>query len=74
MDRIARADDLIVYKLLADRPRDRSDIDEILRSGVELDREYIESWASDWGVIDRWAQALNRLDRGIDPPDLGLSL
>lgn len=56
---VATPEDLIVYKLIAHRPRDREDIDAIrrtqARSGRPLDRAYIERWARFWGVADRLA-------------------
>lgn len=55
--RVATPEDLVVYKLIANRPRDLEDIDAIrrtqARSGPGLDRRYIERWARFWGVSER---------------------
>ena len=59
-DHVLTAEDVIVHKLIAWRPRDRNDIASILDTGIELDDEYIRHWASEWDVADRWEQALER--------------
>lgn len=51
---ISTSEDVIVHKLIANRHRDRADIAEILRSGTPLDRSYIERWAKEWEVLERW--------------------
>jgi hypothetical protein len=66
----ASPEDLIIFKLIADRGKDQGDIDGILdRSIQKIDRVYIERWTSDLGVRDRWMEALtrhqDRLDSGI---------
>lgn len=54
---VATPEDLIVYKLIADRPRDRDDIAAILRTqnraAREIDWAYVEQWARFWSVLDR---------------------
>lgn len=54
---VATLEDLIVYKLLADRPRDRDDIRAMLRTqaraGRVTDWDHIESWSRYWSVTDR---------------------
>ncbi len=54
---VATPEDLIVYKLVADRPRDRDDIEAILRTqartGRVIDWAHIERWAGFWSVSDR---------------------
>lgn len=52
--RFLRVEDVIVHKLIAGRPRDVDDIGEILATGRGLDVEYVERWASFWGVLDLW--------------------
>jgi predicted nucleotidyltransferase len=56
---VATPEDLIVYKLVADRARDRDDISAILRTqsraGREIDWAYVERWAGFWSVLDRLA-------------------
>jgi hypothetical protein len=61
LDRAGRyltVEDVIVHKLLAWRPRDRDDIASILATDPVLDTAYIERWADEWEVGDRWNQAL----------------
>lgn len=54
---VASPEDLVVYKLLADRPRDREDIRSILttqeRAGRPIDWAYIEHWSAFWRITDR---------------------
>jgi predicted nucleotidyltransferase len=54
---VASPEDLIVYKLLADRSRDREDIRAITRTldraGRRLDWEYVERWSRFWGIEER---------------------
>lgn len=56
-DRYLTAEDVIVHKLIAWRPRDRDDIASILAAGHRLDTAYISHWAAEWGVADRWEKA-----------------
>ncbi len=60
--RVLSAEEVIVHKLIANRHRDRADVHEILRAGVSLDREYIERWAEEWEVLERWRSALAESD------------
>jgi hypothetical protein len=53
--RIATPEDLIVLKLIADRPKDRADLDG-LASLPSLDWAYVERWADEWSVADRLAR------------------
>ncbi len=50
-------EDVIVHKLLAWRARDRDDIAEIFAGGVAIDENYVERWADEWQVRDRWEEA-----------------
>lgn len=50
-------EDVIVHKLLAWRPRDQDDIRSIRAAGHALDDAYIDRWAAEWQVVDRWAEA-----------------
>jgi hypothetical protein len=43
--------------LIAWRERDRDDISSILRTGIALDESYVEHWAREWGVTERWDHA-----------------
>lgn len=57
LDHVITAEDVVVHKLIAWRPRDRDDIASILETGRPLDEAYIEHWAREWDVLDRWRQA-----------------
>ncbi len=54
---VITAEDVIVHKLIAWRARDQDDVLSILRSGRSLDEEYIEYWAGEWDVSERWDEA-----------------
>lgn len=57
--RVATPEDLIVLKLIADRPKDRADAAAL--AGVPaLDWGHVEHWATEWRVEER----LRRLRRG----------
>lgn len=54
---VSSPEDLVVYKLLADRPRDREDIRAVLRTqartGRPFDWRHVERWAAFWQISDR---------------------
>lgn len=56
IDGVLTAEDVIVHKLIAGRPRDLDDIDSILASDVNLNERYIVEHAEAWGVLERWMQ------------------
>lgn len=47
-------EDVILHKLIAARPRDLDDIENILDAAPELDEAYLTGWAEAWGVLDLW--------------------
>ncbi len=52
------AEDLVVMKCLANRPQDLLDVSAVLkRRGDRLDREYVDPWANEMNVTDRWETA-----------------
>ena len=53
-------EDVIVHKLIAWRPRDQGDIASILSAGHQMDDAYIEEWAREWEVLDRWREISER--------------
>ena len=57
-DHVLTVEDVFIHKLIAWRPRDQDDIHSILSTGVAFDREYVNHWAAEWGVQDRWREAL----------------
>jgi hypothetical protein len=50
--RVATVEDLIILKLIADRPKDHADILGLLALAA-LDWLYLEKWAAAWGVAER---------------------
>jgi predicted nucleotidyltransferase len=65
--RVVRPEHLIVYKLIAGRPRDFSDAGEVMRTrslaDERIDLDLIRHWANEWGVTDR----LQRLLDDVEP-------
>lgn len=62
--RVVRPEHLIVFKLIAGRPRDLADVDEVLRTrelaGAPVDVAVVRRWAREWGVEARLDSALRR--------------
>jgi hypothetical protein len=50
--RVATVEDLIVMKLIADRPKDRIDLVE-LSALPGIDWSYIDHWAREWQITER---------------------
>lgn len=50
--RVATREDLIVLKLIADRAKDKLDLEGLMVLDG-LDWEYVERWAREWDVVDR---------------------
>ena len=50
---LVSAEDLILLKLLAHRPRDLSDIADVRFTQGELDENYMRSWAEKLGITER---------------------
>ena len=49
---VATAEDLIVMKLIANRPKDRADLAGLVAI-PHIDWGYVTRWAHEWGVADR---------------------
>lgn len=62
--RVVRVEDLIIYKTLAGRPRDLTDIEEVVRcqlaAGVTIDWKYIEDECALWDALEVLKQARDR--------------
>jgi hypothetical protein len=56
--RVITAADLILFKLLADRPKDRLDIQNVLTVQGVPEAAYVREWAERLGVSERWDRAL----------------
>ena len=54
------AEDLVLLKLLASRPKDLVDVADILFIQGELDHEHMRTWAVKLGIADRLEAALRR--------------
>lgn len=59
--RVATAEDLIVLKLIANRPKDRNDLLGLVRLPA-IDWSYVERWAAEWHVAGLLAEV--RRDAG----------
>lgn len=56
---LATPEDLILLKLMADRPRDRADIADIRFIQGDLDEAYMRRWADELGFADRLEDVLS---------------
>ncbi len=54
------AEDLVLLKLLANRPKDRTDVLDILFIHGQVDEEYLRTWAKALGVADALEAALHQ--------------
>jgi len=59
-DHVLTVEDVFIHKLIAWRPRDQDDIQSILSTGISYDADYVNHWGVEWGVEDRWRDALAR--------------
>lgn len=59
---IATAEDLVLLKLLASRPRDLLDVDDMLFICGKLDTDYLLRWANQLGIRPQLEIALKNLD------------
>ncbi len=55
---IVTPEDLILLKLIADRPRDQIDVTDILFIQGQLDEAYLKRWAAELSITDRLDRAL----------------
>ncbi len=51
-------EDLVLLKLIAGRPRDYLDVQDVLFTQGQLDEDYLQSWASELGVTEQLENAL----------------
>jgi hypothetical protein len=58
------AEDLILLKLLAGRPKDRVDVDDVLFIQGDLDEDYLRHWAKTLGVLGALEESLRSRDAG----------
>jgi hypothetical protein len=55
---VVSPEDLVLFKLLAARPRDLGDVADVLFIQGQLDETYMRRWARELGVSDRLEKAL----------------
>lgn len=64
--RVVRAEHLVVYKLIAHRPRDLADVEEILKTRRlaedPVDLSVVRRWAAEWGATSTLDKLLEQLD------------
>jgi hypothetical protein len=65
--RVVTAADLILFKLMADRPKDRADVQNVLVVQGVPDPEYLRQWAAKLGVADRLERAIVEAGPGGPP-------
>lgn len=63
--RVISAADLILFKLIADRPKDRIDVQNVLTVQGIPDADYLREWAGQLGVTDRLERAI--AEAGLGP-------
>jgi len=59
---VVTPEDLVLLKLIAGRPRDLGDIQDILMAQGQLDAKDLSHWAERLGVSDRLDEALKLYD------------
>lgn len=59
---LASPEDIILLKLIADRPRDLVDIEDILFTQGELNWDYMSRWADKIGIRESLDEVLKRKD------------
>jgi hypothetical protein len=60
---IVTAEDLLLFKLLADRNKDRMDVEDMLLVCGALDSAYLRKWAMHLGIEERLERALRESGR-----------
>jgi Nucleotidyltransferase of unknown function (DUF6036) len=55
---VVTPEDLVLLKLLANRPRDIGDVQDILFIQGQLDESYMKRWAVELGIADRLTSIL----------------
>lgn len=54
--RVLRIEDVLIHKLIAGRPRDVADIQDILARRPQFDEAYVARWVEYWGIGELWQQ------------------
>jgi predicted nucleotidyltransferase len=56
---LVTAEDLILFKLIANRPRDLIDVQDVLFIQGDLDEDYMRRWAAELNVTTKLGEALS---------------
>ena len=66
---VVRREDLVIYKLVAWRRRDRQDVEDVMATaeaaGEDLDVDHLRRWAEEWEVEDRLERVLAPSGRDV---------
>jgi len=57
---LVTAEDLILFKLIASRPRDLLDVQDVLFTQGDLDEAYMRQWAKELGVAEKLEEVLSQ--------------
>jgi len=60
---LASPEDIVLLKLLASRPRDFVDVQDVLFTQGQLDEEYMRKWAAEVGVEEKLRDAISQFHR-----------
>jgi len=55
---LVTAEDLILFKLIASRPRDLIDAQDVLFTQGELDKAYMRRWSQELGIAKKLEEVL----------------
>lgn len=59
--RALAVEDVLIHKMIAGRFKDEADVEDILRTGPDMDEDYLRHWLEEWKVQDRYARVAARL-------------
>lgn len=66
--RVVQPEHLVVYKLIAGRPRDLADAEEVVRTralaGTPVDFGVVDRWAGEWGLADLMQRLRADVEKG----------
>ncbi len=57
---LVTAEDLILFKLIASRPRDLIEVQDVLFTQGDLDEAYMLRWAQELGVAEKLEEVLSQ--------------